>query len=190
MKTVGWLLLLVGVIVGIYALSMEVTVAGFGEDRVNNIGLMSDRQNYLIIAGILSVIGAIILITQKSKEGEPQPSLSDRDKLKKLLNQYQLWRRENLDPTTLKRMESINERRKKLGLTTKGDSDPEKVIGYVEPTAGNIIRLLDKIESKNSQPSSANLIGVAEELMKLKSLLDGGVITQSEFEDQKRRLLQ
>ena len=69
MRTFGIIILIVGIILGIYALSMDTSVQvnysgnSFGlPDRVNNLGLMNDRQNYLIVAGVLSIIGTIILI--------------------------------------------------------------------------------------------------------------------------------
>ena len=70
MKAIGILFIIIGALLGIHALTMDVTVAvdysgsnslGLPE-RVNNIGLMSDRQNYLIFGGILLVIGLILTI--------------------------------------------------------------------------------------------------------------------------------
>jgi len=48
---------------------------------------------------------------------------------------------------------------------------------------------LGKMTNKETPPK-ANTTSVAEELTKLKNLLDSGVLTQLEFDEQKRRLLQ
>jgi len=64
----GLLLLTVGITVALCALNMDTSVAvdnpmlkkyGFPE-RVNNIGLMNDKQNYLIFGGILAVVGVFM----------------------------------------------------------------------------------------------------------------------------------
>jgi hypothetical protein len=72
MRTLGIIILIIGIILGIYALSMDTSVQvnysgnSYGmPDRVNNLGLMSARQNNLLIAGILSIIGTMILIFKR-----------------------------------------------------------------------------------------------------------------------------
>lgn len=60
MRNFGWLISLGGVALCIYALFMDVSVPAGDGYRVTNIGLMSDRQNYLIIAGMLFVGGILI----------------------------------------------------------------------------------------------------------------------------------
>ena len=62
-----------GVLLLVYALSMDVSVSsGFG--RVNNIGLMNDRQNYLIIAGIMILAGiGLLFLRQRQLEYEEDP---------------------------------------------------------------------------------------------------------------------
>jgi hypothetical protein len=71
MKIFGWVALTIGLMLGVYALTMDVSVAvaaknyGYGIETpamsVNNMGLMAQRQNYLIFSGILSVVGAILI---------------------------------------------------------------------------------------------------------------------------------
>lgn len=70
MKALGALLLCVGIVLGIYALNMDVSVSVAAKDygygitspamQVANIDLMSQRQNLIIFAGILSVVGAVL----------------------------------------------------------------------------------------------------------------------------------
>lgn len=61
MRGFGICLLIAGVVGLIGAMSMDVSVAsGFG--RVNNLGLMSERQNFTIVAGIVILAGLLMLI--------------------------------------------------------------------------------------------------------------------------------
>ncbi|HEO1539376.1 TPA: zinc ribbon domain-containing protein [Klebsiella aerogenes] len=50
---------------------MDVTVATSGGYRVNNLGLMSSRQNYMIFGGFIAIAGIIIaLVGDKLKGSE------------------------------------------------------------------------------------------------------------------------
>jgi uncharacterized membrane protein YfcA len=63
MDTLGWLLIGLAAIGTIYAFMMPVTVSSpIGE--VNNLGLLSDRQNYLIASGFVAVIGTILILAR------------------------------------------------------------------------------------------------------------------------------
>jgi uncharacterized membrane protein len=76
MKNIGVLLIFCGVVLGLYALTMDTSVEvnypmgnNMGlPNRVNNIGLLSDKQNYLIFGGILSVTGLLLYFSK------PKPS--------------------------------------------------------------------------------------------------------------------
>jgi hypothetical protein len=62
MKVFGIVLLIAGAISFFIGFSLDTTVAsGFGGQRFHNIGLMNDRQNIIILAGVLAVIGAIFI---------------------------------------------------------------------------------------------------------------------------------
>ena len=61
MKGLGIAVLVVGVFVVFGAMMMAVSVAT-GMGRVNNIGLMSERQNYTIIGAVLSIAGLLMLV--------------------------------------------------------------------------------------------------------------------------------
>lgn len=61
MKNIGYILTGVGLIAMICAMSMDVSVSTYA-GRVNNIGLMSDRQNYLIFSGFIFFGGVILAI--------------------------------------------------------------------------------------------------------------------------------
>ena len=61
MKPFGIIILIIGIIIGIYALSMDTSVkVNYGgnsygmPERVNNLGLMNKKQNLLIVSGLMS----------------------------------------------------------------------------------------------------------------------------------------
>jgi len=95
MKSLGGLMLVIGIILGIYALNMDTTVDSplFGGNfRVNNLGLMNEKTNYLIFSGILSLVGVLLLAMPGKKEFEnevkyvaPVETQSFADELAKLL---------------------------------------------------------------------------------------------------------
>ncbi|HGS7512433.1 MULTISPECIES: zinc ribbon domain-containing protein [Klebsiella pneumoniae complex] len=62
MKIIGYLAIVIGVIFAVSALFMDVTVATSVGYRVNNLGLMSSRQNYMIFGGFVAIAGIIIAL--------------------------------------------------------------------------------------------------------------------------------
>ncbi|HFZ1321686.1 zinc ribbon domain-containing protein [Klebsiella aerogenes] len=71
MKIIGYIAIAIGVIFALSALFMDVTVATSGGYRVNNLGLMSSRQNYMIFGGFVAIAGIIIaLVGDKLKGSE------------------------------------------------------------------------------------------------------------------------
>ncbi|HHU4077367.1 TPA: zinc ribbon domain-containing protein, partial [Klebsiella variicola] len=68
MRILGYLAILIGVIFAVFALFMDVTVATDDGYRVNNLGLISSRQNYMIFGGFVTIAGVIIaLVGEKFK---------------------------------------------------------------------------------------------------------------------------
>jgi len=65
LQTIGKLLIGIGVVVVIYALIMPVSV---GSSGLVNIHLLNERQNTLIIGGLLFIAGIILFATFKIKE--------------------------------------------------------------------------------------------------------------------------
>ncbi|OFY26314.1 MAG: hypothetical protein A2X17_01395 [Bacteroidetes bacterium GWF2_41_61] len=81
MRTFGKILLFVGILLLIIALTMDVSVEvnysggnelGFPK-RVNNLGLMSERQNYTIIAVGLIIASTILIVSNPKKDISPFP---------------------------------------------------------------------------------------------------------------------
>ncbi|UXJ55055.1 hypothetical protein [Pseudomonas citronellolis] len=63
MRQMGIVLLVIGVVVIICALNMDVSVSTevIGQ-RVNNIGLMADRQNYMMVGSLIVIVGLLMAI--------------------------------------------------------------------------------------------------------------------------------
>lgn len=69
MRTLGWLLLALGVVGLLFGLGMDTTVSSsFGGNRVHNIGLLAARQNALLVGSALAIVGAILLATGKRSQ--------------------------------------------------------------------------------------------------------------------------
>jgi len=92
MKLLGLFLLLIGLGLGYYTLNMDTTVKVYYKgynifgltEEVNNLGLMSDKQNYLIVSCFL-VIGGIILLAIGDKDD------SIGNKSKKYIHEFDDW---------------------------------------------------------------------------------------------------
>lgn len=61
MKGLGVVVLVVGVLVVLGAMMMDVSVPS-GVGRVNNIGLMAERQNFTLIGAVLSIAGLLMFL--------------------------------------------------------------------------------------------------------------------------------
>lgn len=70
MKIIGYIAIAVGIIFAVSALFMDVTVAAGDGYRVNNLGLMSSRQNYMIFGGFVAIAGIIVALVGD----KPKPS--------------------------------------------------------------------------------------------------------------------
>lgn len=66
MKGFGKVVLFAGVCLAIFALNMDVSVSTGSGGRVNNLGLIADRQIYTILGGIIALAGLLmVLLTGK-----------------------------------------------------------------------------------------------------------------------------
>lgn len=76
----GVLLLIVGILALIGAMSMDVSVST-GIGRVNNIGLMADRQNFTVVGGLIAIGGLLMFIFggRRSANEHAADSLNSRD---------------------------------------------------------------------------------------------------------------
>lgn len=63
--------LLLGIGGVLFSLSMDTSVpTGLG--RVNNLGLMNQQQNYLIVSALVAIVGAILMLRERSRNDSRQ----------------------------------------------------------------------------------------------------------------------
>lgn len=75
MKGFGIFLLLLGAIAFFVGFSMDTTVSSEFGARIHNIGLMNDRQNIIVFAGAVAIIGAIFVgFASKNQQTADQSS--------------------------------------------------------------------------------------------------------------------
>ncbi|KQM46431.1 hypothetical protein ASE80_16890 [Pseudomonas sp. Leaf15] len=76
MKRFGTFALIVGVCWLIFAVSMDVSVPTGAGGRVNNLGLMADRQVHTIVGGVIALAGLLMILLG----GKSQPLVSSAEK--------------------------------------------------------------------------------------------------------------
>ena len=64
-KGVGVIILVLGLFAVMLCMNMETSVETEFGDRVNNIGLMNDKQNYLILSSLIVISGLLIFLLSK-----------------------------------------------------------------------------------------------------------------------------
>lgn len=82
MRSVGTLLIILGIAVSLYGFFMDTSVSA-GVDRVNNLGLMNERQIILFVGGVMCIMGSIFLsaahiadsVQNAPKVSEAKPNL-------------------------------------------------------------------------------------------------------------------
>jgi hypothetical protein len=85
MKETGLLMLLAGLGAGLYSLTIETSVR-VGNDtdgterRTNNIGLISNKQNYLEFSGTVAIVGAILYGFGSMAPKKPEESGNNSEK--------------------------------------------------------------------------------------------------------------
>jgi len=90
MKQLGALLIIIGIIWGLVAFNMDTTVQTesmsiggmyIPSRSVNNIGKMDERRNHLIAAGLVLLIGVILVSSNQSKQQDrPTTTISEERK--------------------------------------------------------------------------------------------------------------
>lgn len=77
MRGFGLLIVAVGIIVMIAATTMDVSVPS-GLGRVNNLGLMADRQNYTLIGGVILIAGLLMVIFGRRTQAAAESTFDTR----------------------------------------------------------------------------------------------------------------
>jgi hypothetical protein len=171
------IILVIGIVVGIYAVSMDTSVAvdyqgnSYGlPERVNNLGLMNQKQNAIIVAGVLAIIGTLILVFKRNDVIKPSvntiPPKQSTPEFKK----------ENIKISPLETLNKLKE----SGLITEEEFKEKS----------------QALESLNQQERKSKLVE-ARVNSKLQPLIDlalkakeDGLIKELEFEAKKKDLFE
>ena len=76
MTTVGSVLLVLGILWGLVAFNYDTTVSS-GYGSVHNIGKMDSRRNHLGVAGLLVIVGVIVLVSGQAKSNSGDTTNAD-----------------------------------------------------------------------------------------------------------------
>ncbi|EPL3992790.1 zinc ribbon domain-containing protein [Providencia stuartii] len=76
MKGFGWVLLVIGILAAFAAFNMDVSVATSYGNRVNNIGLMAQRQNFVLISCFIMLCGLLMVIFGGKKKPDNNYAIS------------------------------------------------------------------------------------------------------------------
>lgn len=205
MRGFGKFLIVIGVLWGLLAFSMdtsiEVPAQTFGEgefsittpaQRVNNLGLMNDKQNYIIGAGLTLVIGVLLYILGGRKE-ENEGNVKTFKTLNKDVVAYQIKNQEFEDAKNnlLKQYEPLGYKLS-LDLPNLIKLDTDNSYLQLKYNQGNNNLTLETLNTE--VPNITKEISIPEDstdkLLKLSDMLEKGLITQEEFTIQKNLLLQ
>lgn len=219
MKGFGWVVLLVGGAVGAYALLVFDTSVASGVGRINNIGLISDRQNLLIASGVGVIAGLMMILL--GKESDPPPPFFIALRQGDLAKMEDLLKTGAADPNgvapdgftwllTAVHAHAVAQSELLLRYGADPDLRTERSFPspreYIQSTAAidasvvekELLALFDKYapgesrsrpESQRSSPELAGGDGLAVQIQKLADLRDKGVLTSAEFERAKEKLL-
>ena len=198
MRTLGIIILIIGIILGIYALSMDTSVQvnydgnSFGlPERVNNIGLMNTKQNLIIVAGVLCIIGTLILIFKKSDNSKDQSlDIEKKTEYSGTYNKTQIENNESIKKTLSEEhikpdpFETLG-KLKESGLIT--DSEYEKkykdLVNHIEiKEKTDELDFYNQILNKRTTKKALPLIDLA---IKAKG---GGLISEEEYETKKKEI--
>lgn len=191
MKATGLLLTFIGVVFGIYAFTMDVSVSSSrGYGRVNNIGLMNDQGNYLMISGFIILIGVILIIFSKNKseDKDRQEVLKTKKEQEKTLSKDDIYEEKEKNHTSLKLKETLSKHQYKLGYlesskASKGLSKEEisTQITLVNTEIKSIENMILELEIKGE---------LKDEMKALDDLLSLDIIDKEEYSKRENELIE
>lgn len=206
MKNFGVLLIIVGLIFAFFAFSMDTSVEVGGEvigegeysitvpvQRVNNLGLMNEKQNYIMGSGLMILIGVLLFIFAKKEHIEEKKNINEI----KISNQdVHFYEINNLD--FLHAKNDLVKQYEPLGFVMSIDSpnlmqlkNDNSYIQLKYSIGGNNLNLETHLVS--DVPNIAKEIEIpssnTDKLLKLSDMLEKGLITTEEFIIQKNLLI-
>ena len=207
MKILGVILIIISLVIGFFAFTMDVSVATNYGNRVVNFSLINQQKNYMYLSGLMLIVGLVLSLIKNSSfkienkisENETtKNSQYDEVKTEKGFN-YKLPINENVTFQIVK--EKILNFYSKLGFleqinnentffikndSTKGYIEVKIRENYINISIYNtekpnfIDNLYNPIAEENEDDKNVSLENI-DKIIKLSKLLDKGLITQEEF---------
>lgn len=226
MRIVGTILIIIGLIWGIIAFNIDTSIEVGGESygsgeyavkvpkaRVNNLGLMNDKQNNISGAGVILVIGVILFIFGGRKEEEnvqgSQEEFTetliqddeDKFKISFQMKDENSWDTIKVNLFTYYKQHNIDNVISENSTTWMlGGSNGLK--GYVQATLNKTIitiecfkvqkpdiSIIDSETKDNKMDIVSHEKTSTESLIALGELFEKKLITKEEFETEKKKLL-
>ncbi len=174
MKIIGIIVLSMGIILGIYALIMDTSVQVYDGSRVNNIGLMNTKQNLIIVAGVLSIIGTLVLIFKK-------PTQKDNDTINNTYKRDEITQESTPEKSALVSRSPIEllDDLKSKGLITDVEYEEKRKGLTTQITEEERVTVLNFRINKKADP----LINLALDAKR------NGLISEQEFEVKKKDII-
>ena len=228
MKAIGSLLIIAGLIWGFVAFNIDTSIEIGGESygsgeysvsipkrRINNLGLMNEKQNNIYGAGITLVIGVILFIFGARKEDETKLEIHNKKEVIETVIQDDKDRFKISFP--IKDKNSWNNIKTNLLLFYKkynieniiSDNDTswmiggnEGVKGYIQATLNGDIIIIESFklpkpdtsiidrETKQKDEKIINSENTStDRLIELGKLFKQGLVTKEEFDKEKKKIL-
>ncbi|MDQ7032724.1 MAG: hypothetical protein Q9M37_08455 [Desulfonauticus sp.] len=226
MKTIGTILIIIGLIWGVFSFNIDTSIEVGGESygsgeyvfkipktRVNNFGLMNDKQNNISGAGITLVIGVILFIfggrkeeekMQEDKQGFTETVIQDDDNKFKI--SFQMKNENSWDNIKTKLFAYYKEQDIENIISEKEMSwmlgANEGVKGYIEARLNEDIISIQcfklpkpdieiiNSETKQKEEQTVQKNNSTDKLIELGKLLEKELITKEEFDKEKKKTLE
>ncbi len=209
MKFLGGILIVISLVLGFFAFTMDISVATNYGNRVVNFSLINQQKNYMYLSGIMLIVGLVLtLIKNSSSKIEnkiTKNSQYDEVKTENGFN-YKLPINENVKFEIIK--EKVLDFYSKLGFfeqisnentffikndSTKAYVEIKDRETYINISIYNTIKptfidsLYNAITEENEDDKNVNLENI-DKIIKLSKLLDKGLITEEDFISYKKSL--
>jgi len=204
MKVFGVLLIIIGVVFGLYSVAMDVTVYVDETTRVANIHLISQQQTYVTTSGIILFIGVIMALMPRKTKELPEEIKNERGVERTFRNDtYFVFVPNYQELDFIKAKESLFNQYSKVGYTyiSRNDStiwtlkSPTKPKSYIQVQV-KIERI--QIEAYNVEQEPTVFTEAEEptvkedttaQLIELSKMLEKKLITETEFINMKKKLI-
>jgi hypothetical protein len=194
MRKLSIFLIWAGIFWIVYAFNMDTSVITGGETygsgefavqvpimRVNNLGLMNEKQNNLIISSLILIIGIVLfLVAQKNQKQDNNLKQKENTEIKQRTNRIEDFISIYIEHESAFQSDNYL---KKLYVRAS-EQDPQLKLTDLDDGIAYAIKHLDK-----ATPEANDRNDVFETIAKLSSLNKSGAISDDEFLTKKSELL-